>query len=138
MIRIGLNPDREALAREAAPFVSRLSDKVARAIPDKGDTATAAYVFMRRLLAKSEAESGVFEFIAGNDATNATINELRDFFNHFPAERPTLRRLLAGLHTKLLTQREEIREREQAERRRAARRGTPSVREQRGLHRQGQ
>jgi len=138
MIRIGMNPDREALAREAKPFVQRLSDKVARAAPDQADTATPTYVFMRRLLAKAAEEPGVFEFIAGNEAANATVNELRSFFNRFSADRPALKSLMGSLVSKLMTQKEEIRERDRAERQRAARRDLPTVREQRGLRRQSE
>lgn len=137
MIHLTVNADMVGLVEESAPLVRRLSDKVARAAPDPDDTATAAYVFMRRLVSKMETTDIPFEFVASNEAAYATVNELKDFFRKFPAERARLRGLLGALHYTLQKQREEIREAERAERRRTARRGRPSVREQRGLHRQG-
>lgn len=135
MIRITADPLRPRLTARFRPFLKILTRKIGWGLPDRKDTATGAYVTVRRYLAKAEAEEGPFEIWMSNDNGRALQYEIRRYQRKAPPEAvPTeLTRILVLLDEGFEEQEKRIDEEQRAEREAATRRGATSVRERRGL-----
>lgn len=137
MIIITTDPDRRALATEAKPFVRILSDKMSRALPDTGDTATKAYVAMRRLLAVAEATpgyQGAFELISSEPFALDLLTQLDEFFGeHERVDYPTLVEFQSTLAAGYAATTEAKNESVRTNRRTAARRSPTTVRSRRSI-----
>lgn len=117
------------------PLLQFVSDKVARARPDRGNTATLAYVTLRRMLAKDEIATGDFDVHMSNEAARNMRTELRRYHQSLKARDAIADRYLLDLQgtfdDALALQKEEMDATARSDRRAAARGGASSVREQR-------